>query len=337
LRLKKSLTYKDSGVDIDAGDLSVKTISKLAKNTFNENVLRDIGLFGAFYRLNCSSMKEPVLVSSVDGVGTKLKIAFMTGIHNTIGEDLVNHCVNDIMTSGAVPLFFLDYLALSHLEPQVVEQIVAGMARGCKNANCALIGGETAEMPDFYLKGEYDISGTIVGIIDSSNIIDGSKIGRGDVLVGLPSNGLHTNGYSLVRKIFFELNKFSVDDYIEEFGSTLGEELLRVHKCYHQPILALKDREFLHGMSHITGGGIEGNTRRVLHDDLKLKIDWNSWEPLEVFHVIKQISQVSDREMRRVFNMGIGFIFLVDKNSVDNTLEILKGLQQEPIVIGEIK
>lgn len=334
--MKKNLTYKDSGVDIDAGDLSVKAISKLAKGTFNENVLRDIGLFGAFYRLNCSGMKEPVLVSSVDGVGTKLKIAFMTGIHNTVGEDLVNHCVNDIMTSGAVPLFFLDYLALSQLEPQVVEQIVAGMARGCKNANCALIGGETAEMPDFYQPGEYDISGTIVGINDSSNIIDGSKIGSGDVLVGLPSHGLHTNGYSLVRKIFFEINKFSVDDYIEEFGSTLGEELLRVHKCYHQPILALKDLDFLHGMSHITGGGIEGNTRRVLHGDLKLKLDWDSWEPLEIFHVIKHVGNVSDQEMRRVFNMGIGFVFLVENKSVDQACEILKGIHQEPIVIGEV-
>lgn len=334
--MKKNLTYKDSGVDIDAGDLSVKAISKLAKNTFNENVLKDIGLFGAFYRLDFYGMKEPVLVSSVDGVGTKLKIAFMTGIHNTVGEDLVNHCVNDIMTSGAVPLFFLDYLALSLLEPQTVEQIVAGMARGCKNANCALIGGETAEMPDFYQHGEYDISGTIVGMVDSLKIIDGSKIGRGDVLIGLPSNGLHTNGYSLVRKIFFGIYKFSVDDYIEELGSTLGEELLRVHKCYHQPILALKDQDFLHGMSHITGGGIEGNTRRVLHGDLKLKMDWSSWEPLEIFHVIKHVGNVSDEEMRRVFNMGIGFIFLVAKHSVDKALEILKGIHQEPIVIGEV-
>lgn len=334
--MKKSLTYKDAGVDIDAGDSSVKAISKLAKSTFNENVLRDIGLFGAFYRLSCSGMIEPVLVSSVDGVGTKLKIAFMTGIHNTVGEDLVNHCVNDIMTSGAVPLFFLDYLALSKLEPAIVEQIVAGMARGCKNANCALIGGETAEMPDFYQQGEYDISGTIVGIVDAQNIIDGSKISRGDILVGLPSNGLHTNGYSLVRKIFFQLNNFDGDDYFEELGSTLGAELLRVHKSYRQPILAIKDAPFLHGMSHITGGGIEGNTRRVLHGNLRLKIDWQSWEPLEIFHVIKQIGQVPEQEMRRVFNMGIGFIFIIDKNFVDKSIELLKVLAEEPIVIGEI-
>jgi phosphoribosylformylglycinamidine cyclo-ligase len=334
--VNKELTYKDAGVDIDAGDQSVKAISRLAKSTFNENVLRDIGLFGSFFRLNCARMKEPVLVSSVDGVGTKLKIAFMTGIHNTIGEDLVNHCVNDIMTSGAEPLFFLDYLALSKLEPQVVEQIVFGMAKGCRNANCALIGGETAEMPDFYQPGEYDISGTIVGILDATKIIDGLKIIPGDVLIGLPSNGLHTNGYSLVRKIFFELNKFTVDDYIEELGGTLGDELLRVHRSYRDAILVLKDQPFLHGMSHITGGGIEGNTNRILPKSCRLKIDWNSWVPLEIFYLIKQIGQVSEEEMRRVFNRGIGFIFVIDENFADNAIALLKKNQQEPLIIGEI-
>lgn len=334
--MKEDFTYKDAGVDIETGDVSVKSISKLAKKTFNDNVLRDIGLFGSFFRLNCSQMKEPVLVSSVDGVGTKLKIAFMTGIHDTVGEDLVNHCVNDIMTSGAEPLYFLDYLALSKLAPAVVEQIVSGMARGCINSNCALIGGETAEMPDFYQPGEYDISGTIVGIIDAEKIIDGSKISRGDVLVGLPSNGLHTNGYSLVRKIFFELNKFKVDDYIEELGSTLGEELLRVHRSYRQQILRLNDQPFLHGMSHITGGGIEGNTNRILPKGMCLKIDWNSWETLEIFQLIKQIGNVADEEMRRVFNLGIGFIFVIDKNFVDRAIEILNSIQQESIIIGEV-
>jgi len=334
--LNKGITYKEAGVDIDAGDQGVKAISNLAKGTFNENVLKDIGLFGSFYRLNCSQMKEPVLVSSVDGVGTKLKIAFLTGIHDTVGEDLVNHCVNDIMTSGAEPLFFLDYLALSKLEPQVVEQLVAGMARGCKNANCALIGGETAEMPDFYQPGEYDISGTIVGIVDAEKIIDGSKINRGDVLIGLRSNGLHTNGYSLVRKICFELNIFKVDDYIEELSCTLGEELLRVHRSYRSAILLLKDKPFLRGMSHITGGGIEGNTNRILPKATRLRIDWNSWEPLEIFHLIQQIGQVPDEEMKRVFNLGIGFIFVIDRNFVDQAVEMLKGIQYEPIVIGEV-
>jgi phosphoribosylformylglycinamidine cyclo-ligase len=334
--LKKDLTYKDAGVDIDAGELGVKAISRLAKLTFNENVLKDIGLFGSFYRLDCSKIKEPVLVSSVDGVGTKLKIAFRSGIHDTIGEDLVNHCVNDIMTSGAEPLFFLDYLALSKLEPHVVEQIVTGMARGCRNANCALIGGETAEMPDFYQPGEYDISGTMVGIVDAENIIDGSKINRGDVLVGLPSNGLHTNGYSLVRKIFFGLNHFNIDDYIEQLGCTLGEELLRVHRSYRHEILALKDQHFLHGMSHITGGGIEGNTHRILPEGLRLKIDWKSWTPLEIFHLIQHIGQVPEEEMRRVFNLGIGFIFIIDKMQVDHAINQLKNLGEDPKIIGEV-
>lgn len=334
--MKKGVTYKQAGVDIDAGDQSVKLISKLAKATFNENVVRDIGLFGAFYRLNCSEMKAPVLVSSVDGVGTKLKIAFMTGIHNTVGEDLVNHCVNDIMTSGAEPLFFLDYLALAKLEPEVVEQIVSGMSRGCRNANCALIGGETAEMPNFYQPGEYDISGTIVGIVDAEKIIDGLKIKRGDVLVGLPSNGLHTNGYSLVRKIFFELHHFTVDDYIEELGCPLGEELLRIHRSYQGAIMALKDQPFLHGMSHITGGGIEGNTIRILSKEMYLKINWDSWEPMEIFHLIKQIGNVPEEEMRRVFNLGIGFIFVVDHRFTDRTIEILNSIHQEPMLIGEV-
>jgi phosphoribosylformylglycinamidine cyclo-ligase len=222
------------------------------------------------------------------------------------------------------------------LEPDVVEQIVSGMARSCANANCALIGGETAEMPDFYQPGEYDISGTIVGIIDAEKIIDGSKISRGDVLVALPSNGLHTNGYSLVRKIFFELNKFKIDDYIEELGSTLGQELLKVHRSYRQQILKLKDQPFLHGMSHITGGGTEGNTKRILPNEMRLKIDWNSWEPLEIFHLIKQIGNIAAEEMRRVFNLGIGFVFVIDKNFVDRAIEMLNNIQQDAIIIGEV-
>ena len=335
--LGKRITYKDAGVDIAAGDAAVKAISRLAKTTFNENVVKEIGLFGSFYRLDRSRLKNPVLVSSVDGVGTKLKIAFMSGVHGTVGEDLVNHCVNDIMTSGAEPLFFLDYLAVSKFDPLVVEQIIAGMTRGCRHANCALIGGETAEMPDFYQPGEYDISGTIVGVVDAEKIIDGSKIKRGDVLIGLPSNGLHTNGYSLVRKIFFDLNQFKIDDYIEELGCPLGEELLRVHRCYRKAILALKDQPFLHGMAHITGGGIAGNTNRILPRGMSLRLEWNSWEPLEIFHLIRQIGQVADEEMRRVFNLGIGFVFLVDKNEVDQANDQLRKTGEEPKIIGEVQ
>jgi len=334
--LKKGLTYSEAGVDIAAGDQTVKAIARLAKTTFNEHVLKDIGHFGSFYQLNCSGMAKPTLVSSVDGVGTKLKIAFMTGIHDTIGQDLVNHCVNDIMTSGAEPLFFLDYLALGSLRPEVVEQIVAGLAKACREANCALIGGETAEMPDFYQPGEYDISGTIVGILDADNIIDGSKIRSGDVLIGLFSNGLHTNGYSLVRKIFFEVNRLDVNAYLEELGGSLAEELLRIHRCYRDPILALKDQPFLHGMSHITGGGIEGNTNRILPSGLRLNIDWHSWEPPAIFQLIRQMGNVSEAEMRRVFNLGIGFIFVVDSSHLADAIELLKNVGEKPKIIGSI-
>lgn len=331
------ITYKDSGVDITAGENSVKDIARLAKQTFNENVVRDIGLFGSFFRLNTREMEDPILVSSVDGVGTKLKVAFMAGIHDTVGEDLVNHCVNDIMTSGAEPLFFLDYLAVSKLKGEVITNIVAGMSRGCKNNSCALIGGETAEMPDFYQAGEYDISGTIVGLVDGQRIIDGSKIKKGDILVGLTSNGLHTNGYSLVRKVFFDVHKYKVDDYVEEFATTLGEELLRVHRSYREAILALKDEPYLHGMSHITGGGIVGNTNRILPGELSLNIDWESWGPPEIFQLIQQLGKVEDEEMRHVFNMGVGYIFIVERYAVHKAVEILTQLKQQPIIVGEVK
>ncbi len=332
----KQANYKAAGVDIDAGDLSVKRIAKIAKSTFNQNVISDIGLFGSFYKIDFSKYKKPILVSSVDGVGTKLKIAFMTGIHNTVGEDLVNHCVNDIMTSGATPLFFLDYLAVAKLEPDVVVGIVEGMARGCRNAGCALIGGETAEMPDFYAKSEYDMSGTIVGIIDGEHIIDGSKIKKGDILIALPSNGLHTNGFSLVRKIFFDLNNLSVDQYVEELGSTLADELLKVHKSYKNSIELLMDSQLLHGMSHITGGGIEGNTKRIVPSGNKIRIDWSSWELPEIFKLIQKLGNVSDEEMRHVFNLGVGFIFIIDKNNVDKAVNLLKNLNEQPFIIGEI-
>ncbi|MDZ7265680.1 MAG: phosphoribosylformylglycinamidine cyclo-ligase [candidate division KSB1 bacterium] len=334
--MPNEITYKAAGVDIDAGDQSVKLISKLARMTFNDNVVKEIGLFGAFYRLSCANLKTPVLVSSVDGVGTKLKIAFMTGVHNTVGEDLVNHCVNDIMTSGAEPLFFLDYVAVSRLTPTLIEQIVAGMARGCQQANCALIGGETAEMPDFYQLGEYDISGTIVGLVEAEEIIDGSSIQKGDVLLGMPSSGLHTNGYSLARKILFERHRFKVDDYFDELGCTLGEELLKVHRSYRLAVLQLKDREFLHGISHITGGGIEGNTRRVLQAGQRLAIDWQSWNPPAIFHLIQKLGHVAAPEMRRVFNLGIGIIFIIAKDAVEEARQLLQAINQPSFVIGEI-
>ncbi len=335
-KMTKSLSYKEAGVDIAAGDKSVKDIARLAKSTFTKNVIRDVGLFGSFFQLNTSEMDNPILVSSVDGVGTKLKIAFLSNVHDTIGEDLVNHCVNDIMTSGADPLFFLDYVALSKLNPDVLVKIIEGLARGCKKSNCALIGGETAEMPNFYQAGEYDISGTIVGIVEKDKIIDGSKIKTGDVLLALPSNGLHTNGYSLVRKIFFEINNFKVDDYFEELSCTLADELLKVHYCYQNAINILKNKSYLHGMSHITGGGIEGNTKRILSENLKLKIDWKSWEPLEIFQVIQRLGNVAVYEMRKVFNLGVGFIFIIDNKFIDETIDTLKENDINSFIIGEV-
>ena len=334
--MNKKLSYKDAGVDIRAGEEGVKEIARLAKSTFNKNVIRDVGLFGSFFRLDTAQIKEPILVSSVDGVGTKLKIAFMADIHDTVGEDLVNHCVNDIMTSGADPLFFLDYIAVSKFNQNVLVKIIEGMARGCKKNSCALIGGETAEMPDFYQEGEYDISGTIVGLVEKEKIIDGSEIKSGDLLLALPSNGLHTNGYSLVRKIFFDINHFRVDDYIEELSCTLAEELLRVHISYQNAINVLKDQPFLHGMSHITGGGIVGNTNRILPTNLKLNINWQSWEPLEIFHLIQGIGNIAEDEMLRVFNLGVGYIFIVDNKFVDKAVNILNNKNEHSFIIGEV-
>ncbi len=332
-----SVSYKDAGVDIEAGEESVKEISRLAKSTFSSAVLRDIGLFGSFYQLNNEKYKEPVLVSSVDGVGTKLKVAFMARVFDTVGEDLVNHCVNDIMTSGADPLFFLDYLAFANLDQSVLVEIMKGFARGCCNAQCSLIGGETAEMPGFYQQGEFDISGTIVGIVEKENIIDGKKIKSGDVLIALPSNGLHTNGYSLVRKVFFEVQNFSIDQYIPELQKTVAEELLRVHRCYQKAINAVKLKSYLHGMAHITGGGIEGNAKRLLKNGLELKIDWDSWEIPLIFQFIQSSGNIELSEMRRVFNLGVGFVFVVDKNHAGTAISDLQNSGEKPFIIGEIE
>jgi len=333
----KKLRYKDAGVDIAAGEASVKEIARLAKSTFSDAVLKDIGLFGSFFQIDKEKYEHPVLVSSVDGVGTKLKVAVMADVYDTVGEDLVNHCVNDIMTSGAEPLFFLDYLAFAHLDGEILVKIIEGFARGCHNAHCALIGGETAEMPGFYQPGEFDMSGTIVGIADRENVIDGSKVVSSDVLVALPSNGLHTNGYSLVRKVFFEMNSFDVEQFIPELNSTLGDELLRVHKCYQTAINAVKFKDYLHGMSHVTGGGIEGNTKRLLSEELLLKIDWDSWEIPPLFQLIQRLGNIETIEMRRVFNLGVGFVFIVEKNHVDNAITDLQKTGEKPFIIGEIR
>lgn len=327
-------TYKSAGVDIEAGDETIRRIKKFAKSTFNNNVLSDIGLFGAFYKPDLSDYSEPVLVSSVDGVGTKLKVAFAANVHNTVGQDLVNHCVNDIAVCGAKPLYFMDYLAFGKLNPDVAADIIEGFSIACKENDCALIGGETAEMPGLYDEKEYDMSGTIVGIVDRKKIIDGKTITKGDVLIGFQSNGLHTNGYSLSRKVL--LSKFKPDEKISEFNSTLGEELLRIHKSYLKLINALKEKTEVKGFSHITGGGIVGNTIRIPPEDLSLKINWDSWDDLPIFNLIKETGKIPDEEMRKVFNMGIGLIAIINKNLQDEVFKIANELGEKSFIIGEV-
>ncbi|MEW6005719.1 MAG: phosphoribosylformylglycinamidine cyclo-ligase [Stygiobacter sp.] len=327
-------TYKNSGVDIKAGEETVNRIKGLAKSTFNKNVLSGIGHFGAFYQIDLSQWKNPVLVSSVDGVGTKLKIAFALDKHDTIGQDLVNHCVNDIAVCGAIPQYFMDYMAFGKLNPEKAEQIIKGFSIACKENNVALIGGETAEMPGLYDETEYDISGTIVGLVEKDKIIDGKNVSYGDILIGFKSTGLHTNGYSLARKVLLE--KFNLNDKPDLIKNSIGEELLQIHKSYLKLITKLNEKVSINAFSHITGGGIIGNTKRVVPDQLQIKIDWNSWEQLSIFKLIQEVGKISDDEMRNVFNLGIGLIAIVNKNDVDKVIEISKEVIEEGIIIGEI-
>jgi phosphoribosylformylglycinamidine cyclo-ligase len=325
-------TYKNAGVDIEAGEEVVSKIKPLVRSTFNSRVLTDIGLFGGFYDAKFDDYDHPILVSSTDGVGTKLKVAFLTNRHNTVGQCLVNHCVNDILCCGAKPLFFLDYFATGKLKPEIAVDVISGFAIACKENNCALIGGETAEMPSIYSEGEYDISGTIVGIVDKEKIIDGKKISKNDVLIGLPSNGLHTNGYSLARAVL--LKKYNVDTYFEELGETLGDSLLKIHQSYLKSIYHFIEENLIHGISHITGGGILGNTNRIIPDGLKIKIDWDSWKVPPIFNLIQKTGNITDEEMRKVFNLGIGMILVVSKNNADRVLSEIG--KQNAFVIGEV-
>jgi phosphoribosylformylglycinamidine cyclo-ligase len=330
-------TYKESGVDIDAGEELIRRIKKPIRSTFNSHVLTDIGMFGAFYRADFKGMNKPVLVSSVDGVGTKLKIAIMMNRHDNIGQDLVNHCVNDILVCGAKPLFFLDYYATGKLSPDVAEQVIFGFVKACRENHCALIGGETAEMPGMYGMNDYDVAGTIVGVVDEKKIVTGKKIRKGDVLIGVPSTGLHTNGYSLARRVL--LNKFELDVHIDELGTTLGEALLAVHRSYlHSihPLLRTSVSRYIHGLSHITGGGIEGNTMRVVPNGLTLRVDWTAWERPTIFNLIKRVGDVPEEDMRRTFNLGVGLIVVVDRKGVDVVVNALKRKKEKPIILGEI-
>lgn len=329
--------YEDAGVSIAAGEEITEQIKSLAHATHGPNVLHGLGLFSGFYQLQLSQYIQPVLVASIDGVGTKVKVAEMMGIHDSVGQDLVNHCVNDIAVCGAEPLFFTDYIAADRLEPATVRQLVKGISIACEQAKCALIGGETAEMPGVYSKGSFDLAGAITGVVEKSAIIDGRKIAGGDVLIGVQSNGLHTNGFSLVRKVLFEDEKYSVNQYLDETGCKLGEELLRVHRSYLPVISRLKNESGIHGIAHITGGGIAGNTRRLLKAELSLHIDWDSWEKQPIFDFIARVGNVSDTEMRQVFNLGIGLVLLVAATAVDTIQNACAAEGFENWVIGSVQ
>jgi phosphoribosylformylglycinamidine cyclo-ligase len=329
-----SETYRKSGVNIGAGEKVVERIRKSVRSTFTKNVLADIGSFGAFYRASFSGLADPVLVSSVDGVGTKLKIAFASKRYDTVGQDLVNHCVNDIAVCGAQPLFFMDYFATGKLSPRVAERVISGFVCACKENSCSLIGGETAEMPGLYRDAEFDIAGTIVGVVDRKKIVDGKRINVGDILIGLPSTGLHTNGYSLARKVLFP--RYSLQEHIKELNNSLDKILLAVHRSYLSPIQDLVSKEIVHGMSHITGGGIVGNTMRVIPRGLKLSVDWESWQRPAIFSLIQKKGNVPENDMRRTFNLGIGMIFVVAKRDASIALRILRRRKEYPVVIGEV-
>jgi phosphoribosylformylglycinamidine cyclo-ligase len=317
------MDYRQSGVDIDAGNETVRRIKSLARATFTPGVLSEIGSFGGLFQLDKAAYEAPVLVSSADGVGTKLKVAFMTGRHDTIGADLVNHCVNDILVQGARPLFFLDYLATGRLSPDVAEKVVLGISRACRENGCALIGGETAEMPGFYADGEYDVAGFIVGIVDRSRIVDGRAITPGDILIGLPSSGLHTNGYSLARRVFFDVCGWTPSAILPELGQSLGEALLATHRSYLRTVLPLIDAALVKGMAHITGGGITENLPRVLPDGAAAEVDRRAWELPAIFQLLRSRGRIPDDEMFRAFNMGIGLILVCAPSDADRAMKLL--------------
>jgi len=335
--MDKRATYKDAGVDIEAGIEALLRVKDYIRSTFTPAVLAEVGTFGGMYQLGCEAGSTPVLVSSIDGVGTKLKIAFMMNRHDTVGHDLVNHCVNDIVVHGARPLFLLDYFATGHLSPAVVVEVIKGLAEACKEHKCALIGGETAEMPGLYLAGEYDLAGCIVGLVDRSKVVDGSKVLPGDVLIGIASNGLHTNGYSLVRHIFFERAKWRVDQHVPELGVPLGEELLKPHRSYAQPVHALLEEFDIHGMAHITGGGFYDNIPRALPADCQAAVERRSWEVPPIFRLIQEIGSIAEPEMYRTFNMGVGYVLVAPKEQATAIVARLAEMGETSYMIGEVR
>ncbi|HEY6307387.1 MAG TPA: phosphoribosylformylglycinamidine cyclo-ligase [Candidatus Angelobacter sp.] len=333
---KTSFTYADSGVDIDRAGRAKQRIKYLAHRTFTRGVISEIGGFGGMYAIDRKRFREPVLVSSVDGVGTKLKVAFMMNLHHTVGGDLVNHCVNDIAVQGAAPLFFMDYLATGKLDPDVAEKVVEGIAEACRHNGCALIGGETAEMPGFYPQGEYDLAGFIVGIAEKSQIITGEKVQPGDLLVGLPANGLHTNGYSLARKLLFEVAGYSPETYVNDLKGKAGEELMKPHKSYWPVVRKLVAAEVVHAMAHITGGGITDNLPRVLPRGTAAIVEMGSWPSLPVFAHLQKLGNVAQDEMMRTFNMGIGMVLVVPSKKFKRVQSVIEKCGEKSYLIGRI-
>jgi len=335
--MSEKITYKDAGVDIDLADRVIGSLSERIRATFRPEVIGRMGGFAAQFRPNWTRFRDPVLVSATDGVGTKLKIAFLTGIHDTVGIDLVAMSVNDILVTGAEPLFFLDYFATGAIEAETVQAVISGIARGCELAGCSLIGGETAEMPDFYGPGEYDLAGFCVGILDRESSVDGSKVRPGDQIIGIASSGLHSNGFSLVRKVLLERCGYTVGSHLAELGKTLGEELLTPTAIYVEPILELLPEMSVFAMAHITGGGFTGNIPRVLPEDCSAVIRKGTWDVQPIFHVIQREARLDDDEMFRTFNMGVGFVLVVSADRTDAALERLRAKGLGCALIGEIE
>jgi phosphoribosylformylglycinamidine cyclo-ligase len=333
---KQGLTYKQAGVDIDAANQSVDLIKKWVDRTRRPEVLAGIGAFGGFFELNTKKYKQPVLVSGTDGVGTKLMIAQMYGVYDTVGIDLVAMCVNDILAHGAEPLFFLDYLAVGKLQPSMVEELVKGVSEGCIRAGCALIGGETAEMPGFYKSDEFDMAGFAVGVVEKNRLINGSTIKDGDVLVGLTSSGIHSNGYSLARKVLLESAGLKLGDEVEELGKTLGDALLTPTRIYVPKILTLLDEVEIHGMAHVTGGGMAENLQRIMPAGLGAEIDGSTWKVPAIFKLIASLGKVPPAEMFRTFNMGIGYILVLAPDKVGQAVMHLRIAGENPVVIGQV-
>jgi phosphoribosylformylglycinamidine cyclo-ligase len=331
------ITYKNAGVDIEAGEKLVNRIKPLVRTTFTPGVLADIGAFGAFFQPDFAAYSNPILVSSVDGVGTKLKVAFLMNRHDTVGQDLVNHCVNDIAVCGAKPLFFLDYFATGALAEDAAFAVIQGFSAACKANGCALIGGETAEMPDMYAAGEYDLAGTIVGVVDRDSIVDGRKIQSGDQLIGIPSSGLHTNGYSLARKVLLDV--YDVHDHPPELGgASVGETLLAIHRPYLGLIQTLLASGVdVRGLAHVTGGGIEGNTRRILPEGLKLEVDYSAWDRPSIFTLIQETGGVPEEDMRKALNLGIGLIIVASAADTDSICMTCSDIGESPVVLGTVK